>query len=334
MNIFIERVWQRGIGVRKMKIAVLYGGVSKEREVSIASGKGIMEALKSNGHEVIGIDFHPNRLDEIIKADADLVYIGLHGKFGEDGSIQGLLDMLEIPYVGSGVLASALAMDKSRAKQIFELNHIPVAKSEMFPVSVDTALGPLAADINNKFTAPFVIKPNREGSTLGLTIVTDEKEVEEAIKKAALSDEVILVEDFIKGREITVSVMGDQGKEKALPIIEIIPKNKYYDYESKYAPGGSEHVVPAPLEGWLTKKIQAYAVEAHQALGCETYSRVDFILTEDNDPIILEVNTLPGMTETSLFPDAAKSVGISYEQMIESFVKLTNTHAPLDSQKG
>ncbi|CDO02012.1 D-alanine--D-alanine ligase B [Oceanobacillus picturae] len=300
-----------------MKIAVLYGGTSGEREVSLSSGKGIIQALKNNGHEVTGIDFHPERLEEIIELNVDLVFIGLHGKFGEDGRVQGLLEMLGLPYVGSGVLASALAMDKAKAKQIFDSNDIPVAKSKVYTITDKTNLQDVGKEVNQVFKVPFVIKPNSEGSTLGLTIVENPEQILDGLKRAATSDDTILIEDFIQGREITVAVLG----EKALPIIEIIPKNAYYDYESKYAAGGSEHIVPAPIDAETTKTIQELAVKAHSVLGCKTYSRVDFILTEENQPVILEVNTLPGMTPTSLFPDAAKVIGLDYDSMIETFVK-------------
>lgn len=306
-----------------LKIAVLYGGVSKEREVSISSSKGIMEALKKNGHEVIGIDFHPERLHDIIELDVDLVFIGLHGKFGEDGSIQGLLDMLNIPYVGSGVMASAVAMNKFKAKQLFEQVKIPVAKGKQFRITKETDMNQIVEEINETFTLPFVVKPNREGSTLGLTIVHNVSETKDAIKQAIKSDEYILVEQFIKGKELTVPVMGKMNEETALPIIEIIPKNDLYDYESKYAVGGSEHIIPARISEEATNKIKQYAVRAHQVLGCETYSRADFLLTDDGTPYILEVNTLPGMTPTSLFPDSAQTVNISYEEMIEKLVQLT-----------
>jgi len=311
------------LGVDTMKIAVLYGGVSKEREVSISSSKGIMRALKQNGHDVIGIDFNPKDLHEIIDLDVDLVFIGLHGKFGEDGSIQGLLDMLQIPYVGSGVMASAVAMDKFKAKQLFGTQGIPIAKGERFQILENTDIHSIVKQIHTNFQIPFVIKPNREGSTLGLTIVTDETQTEAAIHKAIKSDTFILVEEFIDGKELTVPVMGKMNEEIALPIIEIIPKNELYDYESKYKEGGSEHIIPARISEELTEKIKNYAVLAHQVLGCETYSRADFLLTDDLTPYILEVNTLPGMTPTSLFPDSARKNNLSYEEMIETFVQLT-----------
>ncbi|MGM8211640.1 D-alanine--D-alanine ligase family protein [Virgibacillus sp. W0430] len=306
-----------------MKIAVLYGGISKEREVSLSSGKGIIQALKKNGHEVVPIDFHPNKLEEIIHLDVDLVFIGLHGKFGEDGTIQGLLDLMNIPYVGSGVLASALAMDKAKAKEVFSLNKIPVANSCVYTVNESTKIADVAENIKHSFTPPFVIKPNREGSTLGLTIVKNVEQISDAILNATASDDKILVEDFLDGKEITVPVIGSIGNERALPIIEIVPKNDLYDYEAKYTEGGSEHIIPARINEQLTQQIKRYAVQAHQLLGCETYSRADFILTKENIPYILEVNTLPGMTPTSLFPDAAKVDGLTYEEMIEAFVQLS-----------
>lgn len=306
-----------------MRVAVLFGGVSNEREVSISSSKGIIRALKNNGHDVIEIDFHPERLNEITKLDVDLVFIGLHGKHGEDGSIQGMLDMLQIPYVGSGVLASALAMDKYKAKLMFEMESIPVPKGEQYRITEKTDVKQLADRINASFTFPFVVKPNREGSTVGLSIVKEANETEKAINKANKSDEYILVEQFIEGMELTVPVIGKMNEERALSIIEIVPKNEIYDYESKYTEGGSEHIIPARISERLTEQIKQYAVKAHQVLGCETYSRVDFLLTENGIPYILEVNTLPGMTPTSLFPDSAKYENINYDEMIEMLVQLT-----------
>ncbi len=306
-----------------MKVAVLYGGVSGERDVSLASGEGIIRALKANQHDVIAIDFDPKDMSQIINLDVDLVFIGLHGKHGEDGKIQGLLEMLNIPYVGSGVLASALAMDKSKAKQIFGLHGIPIAKSNVYSVKDEQNLNKVEQLIQEEFEIPFVIKPNSEGSTLGLTIINDEKEIKEALINASKSDDYAIVEQFIEGIELTVPIKGKIGEETALPIIEIIPKNELYDYESKYTEGGSEHIIPARISEEMTSKIKSYAVKAHQALGCETYSRADFILTKENIPYILEVNTLPGMTSTSLFPDAARNINLTYEEMIEEFVNLS-----------
>ncbi|WP_027964485.1 D-alanine--D-alanine ligase family protein [Halalkalibacillus halophilus] len=307
-----------------MNIAVLYGGTSKEREVSLSTGKGVIDALKELGHSVKDIDFDPTNIKGLIDqlTDTDIVFIGLHGKQGEDGTVQGLLDLLGKPYVGSGVLASSLAMDKTRAKQVFQMNEIPTAYSQSYTskMNVDAVI----ENIKSQFKLPFVVKPNQEGSTLGLTIINEYDQLEEAVSLAFEHDFSIIVETFVKGRELTVAVIGNQGNEQALPIIEIIPKSDFYDYEAKYAVGGSEHIVPAKIDDDLTEQIQQYAITAHQELGCETYSRVDFILDPERGPVILEVNTLPGMTPTSLYPDAASAVGINYQEMIKKFLELTS----------
>ena len=305
-----------------MRIAVLYGGTSKEREVSLSTGEGMIKALRHLGHDVVAIDFNPAKLTQHINdlENVDFVLIGVHGKQGEDGRVQGFLELLDLPYLGSGVLASSLAMDKSRAKQIFANEGLPIARSQTFSKKMN--IKEIYQTVIETFDYPFVIKPNQEGSTLGLTFVHQQEEVEKALHLAFSHDDQLIVEDFVEGRELTVSVFGDQGEEEALPIIEIIPKNKYYDYEAKYSEGGSQHIVPANIAESLTNRIQSLAVKAHQALGCESYSRVDFILNNQGEPIILEVNTLPGMTPTSLYPDAAAAIGLSYEDMLEKLVRL------------
>ncbi|TSB46885.1 D-alanine--D-alanine ligase family protein [Alkalicoccobacillus porphyridii] len=303
-----------------MKVAVLYGGISAEREVSLSSGKGIMNALKNRGHEVVAIDFHPERLDEILNLEADIVYIALHGRYGEDGKIQALLDMLSIPYVGSGVQGSALAMDKAKSKLFFEHEGTRVANEQiLYKYDFNEQ------DFKLSLKLPVVVKPNQEGSTIGLTIAEDMETLMNGIKQAFEFDQTVMLEEFISGKEVTVSVLGEQGEEQALPVIEIVPKNKYYDYEAKYAVGGSEHIIPARLSAEQTAYVQKHAVRAHQVLGCEVYSRVDFIVPEDETqlPVILEVNTLPGMTPTSLYPDAAKEIGLSYEDMVEKLIELS-----------
>ena len=300
-----------------MKVGVLYGGTSAEREVSLSSGKGIMSALKENGHEVIGVDFHPERLTEVMELDVDIVFIGLHGKFGEDGRIQGLLDMLQIPYVGSGVLGSAVAMDKAKSKKVLKDSGVRLAKDLVLNKSDDYRA------IDLPFGYPVVVKPNSEGSTIGLTIAQNEEELTTGIEEAFRFDQTVILEEFVSGTEVTVAVMGSKGDVKSLPVVEIVPKNAYYDYESKYAEGGSEHIVPARISPTYTELIQHQSVVAHELLGCETYSRVDYIVPLDgSEPVFLEVNTLPGMTPTSLFPDAARAIGYSYEQMIENLIQL------------
>jgi D-alanine-D-alanine ligase len=304
-----------------MKIAVIFGGTSSEREVSLSSGKGIIEALKKKGHDVIGLDFQGTRdcINQIINLDVEVIFIGLHGRLGEDGRIQGLLDLLKIPYVGSEVLGSALAMDKTRSKKMFGLKGIRIANEK-----VVEKYSFVEQDFSHSLDYPVVVKPNHEGSTIGLTIAQNKAELLTGIKAAFDHDRVVLLEEFISGREVTIAVLGNKGSTKALPIVEIVPKNAYYDYESKYAPGMSEHIVPAKLSDEMTNLLQAQAVLAHNSLGCDIYSRVDFIIPHDGlAPVILEVNTLPGMTPTSLYPDAAKEMGLSYEDMIDTLVKLS-----------
>jgi D-alanine-D-alanine ligase len=304
-----------------MKICVLYGGTSAEREVSLSSGKGIIEALKKKNHDVIGIDFQGTKdcLNQMLKLDVDLFFIGLHGRLGEDGRVQGFLDLLKTPYVGSNVLGSALAMDKARSKKMFALKGIRVANEKLLEIHSFDENG-----FSHELSYPVVVKPNHEGSTIGLTIAQNEKDLLDGIKAAFKHDDVVLLEEFISGQEVTVAVLGNKGEEKALPVVEIVPKNAYYDYESKYAPGMSEHIVPARVSDETTKLLQEQAVLAHVALGCDIYSRVDFIVPHDGSkPVILEVNTLPGMTPTSLYPDAAREIGLSYEDMIERLVQLS-----------
>lgn len=303
-----------------INVAVIYGGKSKEREVSLKSGKGIAAALKNKGCNVTEIDYISKDFISLLNG-IDVVYIALHGKYGEDGRIQGLLDMLEIPYVGSGVLASALAMNKAKSKRIFEYYGIRVAKDLVVRQGDDFGL--LTSKINTQFAYPLVVKPNQEGSTIGLSIVANQMELEQAIKNALSFDNEIIVEEYIDGTEVTVAIFETDEKIEALPIIEIIPnKNKYYDYESKYSIGGSDHIIPARIDSNIEKIVKQWAIDAHKLLGCETFSRVDFIIPSDGtEPVILEVNTLPGMTETSLYPDAARAVGISYEDIVYKFVQ-------------
>jgi len=305
-----------------VKVAVIYGGKSKEREVSLKSGKGIAKALRSRGYHVKEIDYtSKDFISELV--DIDVVYIALHGKYGEDGRIQGLLDMMEIPYVGSGVLASALAMNKAKAKRIFEHAGIRVAKDMFLQKNEKQQIDYQQIELH--FTYPVVVKPNQEGSTIGLSIVSDREGLKKAIEHAFLFDDQIVIEEFIEGKEVTVAILETVDDIQALPIIEIVPKkNKYYDYESKYALGGSEHIIPARIGGKIEEKIKTWAIRAHQQLGCEVFSRVDFMIPNDGgDPVILEVNTLPGMTETSLYPDAAKAIGLTYEDIVSTLVEMT-----------
>jgi len=303
-----------------VNVAVIYGGKSKEREVSLRSGKGISNALRSKGCNVKEIDFvSKDFVKELV--DIDVAYLALHGRFGEDGKIQGLLEILEIPYVGSGVLASALAMDKAKAKRMFDYAGIRVAKDLLLKRNQHFNI----VQIEEEIGFPLVVKPNQEGSTIGLSIVTKKEELRKAIDDAFNYDSEILIEEFISGTEVTVAILETEKDIDALPIIEIVPiKNSYYDYESKYVIGGSDHIIPARIDKNMENIIKKWAIAAHQVLGCATLSRVDFIIPKDQSlPVILEVNTLPGMTETSLYPDAAKAIGLSYEDIVYRFVEIT-----------
>lgn len=316
-----------------INVAVIYGGKSKEREVSLKSGEGIANALKSRGYNVKKIDYTSKDFIAELN-DIDVVYIALHGKYGEDGRIQGLLDILEIPYTGSGVLASALAMNKVKSKRIFDYNGIRIAKDLLLTSNEETEVE--IKKITEKFDFPVVVKPNQEGSTIGLSIVNNVDDLRSAINNSFQFDNEVLVEEFVSGTEVTVAILDTENEIKALPIIEIIPnKNQYYDYESKYAPGGSDHIIPARIHANTEAILKEWAIEAHKSLGCETLSRVDFIIPNDGSkPVILEVNTLPGMTETSLYPDAARAIGLSYEDITSLFVETTlNKHRKLKASK-
>ncbi len=241
-----------------------------------------------------------------------MVFIALHGPHGEDGAVQGLLDWLGLPYTGSGVLASALAMDKALSKKLFRAEGIPAPWSVVVTSDEpeNTNLASLAP--------PLVVKPNRQGSSLGMTIVHETRHIREAIRLALEYDNQVLVEEFIEGTEITVSVLGNS-HPFALPVLEIIPKAEFYDYASKYEVGGSRHIIPARISQSASRKALDYARRAHVLLGCRGMSRTDFIVRGD-EPVVLEINTIPGMTPTSLLPDAARAEGISFPELISRLI--------------
>jgi D-alanine-D-alanine ligase len=329
---------------KKIKIALLLGGTSPERAVSKESSKGIYAALVSLGYTVSLIDpaygtfqpvdekdffaekdFHTISNRNYVEAvnsklldEIDLVFIGLHGKWGEDGTIQSLLELRGKKYTGSKVLSSSLAMDKAMSKILFR--HYDIDTADWFAIDRTIVNSDnVSMMIKNSFGFPAVIKPNDQGSTFGLTICSKEEEVESAVAFALEYSDKIIVEDYIAGREVTVGIIDN----KALPVLEIKPKHGLYDYECKYTSGMSEYIVPAEIPLDTGKKIQQDALKAFTALGCEGYARVDFRLSEDNVPYCLEVNTLPGMTSTSLVPKMAKAVGISFESLIERIVQLS-----------
>lgn len=300
--------------VTDKKIGVLLGGLSSEREVSLASGNAIMKALEEKGHLPAALDVGRDIAKKIREQNVEIAFIALHGRFGEDGAIQGLLEVMGIPYTGSGILASALGMNKIVSKQIFRSQGLHVGAYEV--VSFDAEGGVEAAV--ERIGYPAVIKPSAEGSSVGVSIVYKRDDIAPAKKKAFAYGPEVLVEKFIAGKEVQVGILGD----RALGAIEIVPKRAFYDYTAKYEPGMSEHFFPARIPEDVYRKTLAAGLAAHRALGCRGYSRVDFIIDGRGDPYILEVNTLPGMTATSLLPDIARGVGISFPNLVEEILRL------------
>lgn len=295
-----------------IRVALLAGGKSGEREVSLASGEGAKAALMEAGFQVSVFDpASKEDLKELIAGEFDVAFLCLHGKWGEDGTIQGLLEIIDLPYIGSDVWASALAIDKAKAKIFYGRAGIQTPRS----VTLTDASQMSAAEIVSQLGEACVVKPATEGSALGVFIVNGEEEIAEAINKAFEIDKEVVVETFVSGIELTVAVLGTGEAARALPVIQIVPKNEFYDYESKYAPGGSEHLCPAPISEEATAKVQEMAVSAHNVLECKGVSRSDIIMGEDGECWILETNTIPGMTSTSLLPDAARAAGMSFAEM-------------------
>jgi len=287
------------------------GGPSSERGVSLKSGKAVMESLNSLGVKVAPIDINtdqPRENARLLKSSGiDCAFIALHGKFGEDGAIQEILEELGIPYTGSGISASRLAMDKVASRKIFEIYGLKVPRCEVlnkFSYNSNWKL-------NNRFGFPLVVKPATNGSSIGLSIVESSRVLDKAVELAFSFDENVLIEEYIKGRELTVAILDDH----ALPVIEILPKRKFFDYEAKYKYGMTEYIVPAVLPSEIGSLAQANALSAHKILGCFGCSRVDIILTESKELYILEVNTIPGLTQTSLLPKAAKEAGIEFQEL-------------------
>jgi D-alanine-D-alanine ligase len=300
-----------------LSIAVLMGGTSAEREVSLNTGAQVASALEVRGHAVERIDTADlGFIDMLRQGRFDVVFICLHGRFGEDGTIQGLLEILGLRYVGSGVLASALAMDKVASKHIFSAAGLLTPRSVTLR-SVPADIEPIVSALGQK----TVVKPACEGSSVGMSIVHDASELAEALRLAFEHDEVVLVEQFVSGAEVTVGVLGDADLQ-ALPTLEVVPAHEFYDYESKYVPGMSNHLIPARVSEELRAECQRVAIEAHRALGCRGMSRSDTIVTSEGEVYLLELNTIPGMTSTSLLPDSARAAGIEFPELCDRLVRL------------
>ncbi len=297
--------------IRSEKIAVLMGGLSAERDVSLASGAAVHQALLARGFDAVAVDVGRDLPQVLSRGGIGAAFIALHGRYGEDGCVQGVLELMAIPYTGSGVLASALAMHKLYSKQAFLSAGILTAPFHHFRRGETVSLRDLS------FGLPLVVKPVQEGSSVGISIVKQESDLQAAVELAFRHDDEILVEQFIKGQEVQVGILDD----RPLGAIEIVPKKEFYDFEAKYTDGMAEHIFPARLEQGAYEEAQRVGLAAHRALGCRCYSRVDLLVTPQGENYVLEVNTLPGMTALSLLPEiAAKGGGICFEELVERII--------------
>jgi len=306
------------------KVGVLFGGRSAEREISLISGSGVLQALQSKGIDAHAFDPAERSLAELAAEQFDRVFIALHGRYGEDGTLQGALELLGIPYTGSGVMASSVGMDKVTTKIVWLAAGVPTPKY----ITIAAGAGVDADAIVAELGLPLIVKPPLEGSTIGITKVVDAAGLQAAVDLARQYDKVVLVEQFIQGREFSVPVLGTGPTARALPIVEIVAPEGNYDYQNKYFTDDTKYHCPAPLDAATTAAIQAHVVNAYRALGCEGWSRIDVLLREsDNQPFLLEVNTSPGMTTHSLVPMAARAEGTSYEDLCVDILRSASLKA-------
>jgi D-alanine-D-alanine ligase len=303
--------------MKTRKIGVLMGGLSAERDVSLKSGTAVHQALLAQGYYATAIDAGHDLAVVLAAEGIEAAFIALHGRYGEDGCVQGLLELMQIPYTGSGVLASALAMHKRYSKQTFASTGILTAPFHHFRRGEEVCLDRMS------FGLPLVVKPVQEGSSVGISIVRKPEQLAAALELAFHHDSAILVEQYIKGQEVQVGILDD----RPIGAIEIVPRNEFYDFEAKYTDGMAEHIFPARLDAALYEKALQVGQAAHHALGCHGYSRVDLLVTEQGDCYALEVNTLPGMTALSLLPEiAAKGAGLSFEALVERIIESATLH--------
>jgi len=304
------------------KVGVLLGGRSAEREVSLMSGNGVLQALRAKGVDAHPFDPAERSLADLAAEKFDRVFIALHGRYGEDGSLQGALELLGIPYTGSGVMASSVGMDKVATKLIWLMHGVStpnyVVIDSFESPDLEAKLDGVVADLG----LPLIVKPPLEGSTIGITKVTRREDLQAAVDLARQFDKVVLAEQFIQGREFSVPVLGTGADARALPIVEIVAPEGNYDYQNKYFTDDTQYHCPAPLDAATTQAIQREVEKAYRALGCEGWSRIDVLLrASDNRPFLLEVNTSPGMTGHSLVPMAARAEGTSYEDLCVAILR-------------
>jgi D-alanine-D-alanine ligase len=308
----------------RKRVGILMGGINAEREVSLKTGEGVAAALEELGHDVVRIELGPTTrgLDELVReASIDVAFIALHGRGGEDGCVQGLLELLGVPYTGSGVLASALAMDKLKAKEMFRLHNVPTPP---YYVATRASLAELE-ELHGSFGFPVFVKPRGEGSSVGVRAARDLNELEAAIEEALQHDSNVLVERLIVATEVHVGLLDG----KILGAVEVVPKSGVYDYRSKYTAGLTDYYCPPRLPETRVRGVMNLADRAARALGCTGACRVDLLVTEGENEYVLEVNTLPGMTPTSLLPKIAANAGIGYGELCEAILRSARLHAGL-----
>jgi D-alanine-D-alanine ligase len=321
----ISNVPSSDVAVDKKKVGVLMGGLGPERDISLKTGEAIATALEARGHRVVRIDVD-RKLDETLhESPIDVAFLALHGTYGEDGCVQGLLEMRGIPYTGSGVLASALAMDKLKAKELFRLYNVP---TPAYYVVEKSELGRLE-EMHGSFGFPVFVKPRRSGSSVGAGRAANMTELAQRCEEAARYDSSVLVERFVVGREVTVGVLDG----RALGALEIVPRGEFYDYKSKYQKGQSDYHLPARLPPTRYKGVLNLAERAHKALGCRGFTRVDLLVTEGENEFVLEVNTLPGMTPTSLLPKIAQGAGYGFDELCEQILARATCQTPRVEQR-
>jgi D-alanine-D-alanine ligase len=306
------------------RVGVLMGGMSAEREVSLRTGEGVAAALEQRGYDVARVAFGPDTrgVDELVRAARiDVAFLALHGRGGEDGCVQGLLELLRIPYTGSSVLSSALAMDKLKSKELFRLHNVPT------PPYYLVSLGDLSRldEVHESFGFPVIVKPRSEGSSIGVAKASNPAELDVAVRGALAFDEHALVERFVRAMEVHVGVLDG----RVLGAIEVVPKSGFYDYAAKYTPGKTEYICPPRLGSTRARGVMNLAERAVRALGCAGACRVDLLVTEGENEYVLEVNTLPGLTPTSLLPKIAASAGIDYGSLCETILRSARLHAGL-----
>ncbi len=301
--------------LRTKTVGVLMGGLSGEREISLRSGENCLRALISRGYLAVPIDALRDVSQRLEEAGIEVAFLALHGRYGEDGTIQGLLEMMGIPYTGSGVLASALGMNKIAAKKVVRGSGVPTP--DYLEIRRDETAAEAAARIEAGLGLPVMLKPVEEGSSLGVSKCKETGDLAECIASGRAEFGAIFAERFVPGREITVGVLVRNGRPEALPILELVPKNEFYDFEAKYTEGMTEFILPARLEPGVYAEAQRLAVDAFDAIGCRGYARVDMMVDGSGVPWFVEVNTLPGMTELSDLPAQAQAAGLSYEDLVE-----------------